>query len=400
MARAALIAFLVALTLSVGVVGMPTAGSPAAEPVPTLDDVAILTLGENTRAGFAMGSMDVATAMAVQHEATAARLDRYALGARLERAPSTDDRKELLFQAATDVEIRIATLRDTERRLRSAYAQRDLDTGPFVRRLALVHARAGELRTTLDTIQRQADEIPEFSLRSRVRLLDAALFGFEAPVRGRLLATFRGDAPPTRLFVQASDQGIVLATIEEGRYVREAHRADNRDTETISAISLNEAAQRTSELYPVAYNTSTSIRTGINGLSAGLFRIDIELREGVITAYLDGATGDVFFEVQERRLDLLGPRPAVSKGANGTEIVVNRSYPGGPLEVAVTDNATGEPLATTVYVDGHGVETGPDGVVWTLTPASVAFEVTAVGPDGNVTVSVRPFQPRSVGTEA
>lgn len=400
MARAVLLALLVGLALPVGVVGAPTDGPRPGPAMGSLDDVAILTLEDGTRADFTTPSMDVGSAVAVQREAAAARLGRYALKARFDRSPSTEVRKAMLFEAATAVEIRIAALRDEERALRAAYVEREIDSGTLVRRLARLHVRAAFLRTNLDAIQDRAAEIPQFSLRNRISQLDAGLFGFEGPVRGHALDVIRGNRSATRLYVRASDQGVVLAMIGDDRFVREAYRADNRDPSTVSRMSLNDAAGRTSELYPVAYNLSNSINTGIQSVSGGLFRIEIELREGFVTAYLDGATEDVFFEVQERRLDLIGARPSAVAAANGTRLVVNRSYAGGPLRVSVVDNRTGGSRQTTVFVDGTRLETGADGTVWTLAPASVSYEVRAVGPGGNVTISVRQLQPTRVDGEA
>lgn len=399
MARTVLITLLVVLALPLGVAGTPAQAEPAATDLASLDDIAILTIGENGRADFVQPSLDIASATALQRESAAARLDRYALQTEFERLSSTEARQALLFEAATDVEIRITSLRNQERALRTDYANRELDSEAFVRRLARIHARVALLRATLQTIGASSEEIPQFSIRSRLRLLDATLFGFEGPVRARALATYRGEAAPPRLFVQASDRGVVLAAIREDRYVREAYRADHRDPDSVSGISLSEAAERTSELYPRAYNASVSIRTGISGLSGGLFRIDIELREGSIRAFLDGTTGDVFFEVQERQLDLLGSRPTAVGTANGTQLSVARSYPGGPIEIAVTDNETGEPVRAEVIVGESTFETGSDGVVWTLAPAPVTFDVRAVRPSGNVTITVRPVTPPTVTTE-
>lgn len=399
MARAVLLALLIGLALPAGVVAMPT-GTGGADTAPvSLGDIAILTLGDGTRADFTTPSTDVATAVAIQREAAGARLDRYALRERFDRSASTEVRKAMLFEAATAVEIRITALRDAERALREAYVEREVDSDTLVRRLARLHARAELLRTDLDAIQARAAEIPEFSLRNRISQLDAGLFGFEGPVRGHALAIIRGDQRPTRFYVRASRQGAVLAMIEDDRFVREAYRADNRDPATVGRMSLNDAADRTSELYPVAYNLSNSINTGIQSVSGGLFRIEIELREGFVTSYLDGATRDVFFEVQERRLDLIGPRPSAVGVANGTRLVVNRSFAGGPLRISVTDNRTGSPRGATVFVDGTRLETGDDGTVWTLAPASVSYEVRAVGPGGNVTISVRQLQPTRVDGE-
>lgn len=396
MGRAVLLAVLLVLALPLGVAGAPTGDQ--AETAGGPGDVAILTLNGTSRASFATPTVDVGTALAVQRDAGAAQLERYALDERFQNTDGTEARQTLLFESATAVEIRIAALRDQERAIRTAYANREVDTETYVRQLAVLGARVGELRATLDRIQAHADDIPEFSIRRRVQLLDAALYGFEGPVRARVRATMRGDAPPTRLFVSVSGSGVVLSTIENGRHVREAYRADHRDTETVGGMTLNEAAERSEILYPDAYNTSTSIRTGIIGLSGGLYRLDIELRQGVVTAYLDGATRNVFFESQGRRLDLLDPRPAVVGSDNGTRLVVNRTYPGGPLRVTVTANATGQPRQVPVVVQGTRLETGDDGTLWTLGPAA-PYQVTAVGPQGNVTVSVRPLEPTPVAAE-
>lgn len=395
MGRAVLLALLVVLGLPLGVAGVST-GTPAAQA--DLPDVAILTLNGTARSSFATQSVDVAMAQAVQHDAATARLERYALEERFDNTGTTDARKRLLFESRTAVEIRIANLRDDERALRAAYAARDIDTETFVRRLVRIHARVSGLRAQLDAVQELADDIPEFSIRAQVRLLDASLFGFEGPVRERALAAMRGDEAPFRLFVGVSEDGVAVSAIDDGRYVREVYRADNRDTETVSGLSINEAAALAQALYPDAYNSTTSIRTGIDGLSGGLYRLEIELREGMITAFMDGATRTIFFEVQERRLDLLGPRPSVVGTAEGTRLVVNRSYAGGPLRIAVTDAATGEPIQATVVVEGTPLETGVDGTRWALAPGG-PFEVTAVGPRGNVTVSVRPLAPTPVTGE-
>jgi len=400
MVRTVLIALLVALALPLGVAGASAnSGSPDAD-LASLDEISILTIGEDSRTSFARPTLDIGTATALQREAAKARLERYAIESELARSTSTEARQALLLEAATDVEIRISTLRDRERTLRTAYANREIGTGTFVRQLAMIHARVGLLRTTLNVIGANAEKVPEFSMRSRLQLLETALFGFEGPVRERALAALSGKQAASRLFVRASNRGVVLATIENGEYVREAYRADHLDPETVSGISLSEAADRTSEFYPVAYNSSVSLRIGTPGLSGGLFRIDIDLREGSIEAFLDRATQDVFFEVQKRELDLLGPRPTVAETANGTRLVVARTYGGGPMEIRVTDNETGDPLQRTVLVAGTELETGTDGTAWTLAPSTVTFEVRVLGPTGNVTTTVRPFSPVSVTSES
>lgn len=390
MVRAAALALLLALALPMGVSADPTAGGPEA---PSVHDVATLTLNGSTSAGFATTSLDVSTAMTVQREATASRLDRYALDERLENAASTEARQQLVVEAASTLEIRIDALRADERQLRAAFAAGEIDADTLLRRQARILARASELLTTLDRLQGHAAAIPQFSLNGRIQLLNSKLIGYRGPVRERALATATGAAPATRVAVAASTDGVVLSMLDGTRYVREAYRADQRTPNRVSRFTLDAAASRAFELYPVAYNRSQDLGFGQNidgDLGGNLYLVSFSMPAGTIDAYLDDGTRNVFFEVQERRVDRLGPRPAVEGAANGTRLTVNRTYAGGPLQVTVVDNATGEPRQTTVVVADHSVETGSEGTAWTLGPSGV-FQVTAVGPDGNVTVTVRPL---------
>lgn len=398
MARAALLALLLALSLPMGAAAAPTGPGAA---TPDLHEVAVLTLNGSPNAGFATASVDVSTAMAVQRAAADSRLDRYALAERLESSASAEAEAARLSRATTEAEGRITTLRDDARSLRSAYAEGTIDAETYLRRLARLNARAAELRTTLDRLQAHADELPGFSLNGRAQLLESKLIGYGGPVRERALGAATGAAPPTRVSVIGSSNGVALAMLDGNRYVREAYRVDQRTPDSVSSFDLAEAASRAFELYPVAYNQSQQpgFGTNIDGSVGGnLYRVRLTIPTGSIEAYLDDGTRNVFFEVQQRRVDLLEARPSVTAAANGSRLTVNRAYAGGPLEVSVVDEASGEPLEATVVVAGHAVETGPDGTAWTLTPAN-RFEVTAVGPGGNVTVTVRPLVPTSVTDE-
>lgn len=401
MVRAVVLALLLALALPMGAAAVPAGGGGTATVAPSIHDIAILTLNGSSQAGATTASVDVSTAMAVQREAAASRLDRYALAERLDNTPASEDREALLLAAIRDVEIRLDALRGDERALRVAYASDRIDARTFVRGLARVHARAGHLRASLDHIRDEADDIQQFSLNGRIQLIEAKLIGYYGPVRGQALAASVGEGPPTRVAVTASEDGAVLAMLDGVRYVREAHRADQRTPGTVSSFSIDEAAERAFEIYPVAYERSRQPGFGQNidgSVGGNLYLVRFSMPAGTINAYLDDGTRNVFYEVQERRVNLLGPRPSVTATANGTRLAVNRSYPGGPLQLRVADNATGEPLRTTVVVGDTSVETDADGSAWTLAPAA-PVQVTAVGPEGNVTVSVRPLTPTSAAGE-
>lgn len=398
MGRAVLLALLIVLALPLGVAGAPTSDQSATGH--DLADVAILTLNETQRSSFTTTSVDVGTSLAVRHDAGDARIDRYALDERLRTVPGAEGRETLLLESLTAVERRITALHDEERALRAAYAARELDPATYVRRLARINAQAGELRLRLDRIRTHADLLPQSGMESRIQLAEAALFGLEGPVRQQSFEAVSGADSPTQVYVEVSESGVVLSAIGDGRFVRETYRADNLDAETAGRTSFSEAVAITERLYaPYAYNQSLTDRNELIGREGGIYLFTMGLREGLVSAYIDGSTGDAFFEVQERQLDLLPARPTATGAANGTRVEVHRTFPGGPLQVVVADNETEVPRQVPVHVAETRLETGPDGTVWTLGPG-LPFQVTAEGPRGNVTVSVRPLPPTPVGAEA
>jgi hypothetical protein len=167
------------------------------------------------------------------------------------------------------------------------------------------------------------------------------LIGLYSPVVARTWAASRGETSPVWVFSEATADGVILSTVDGDQYIRTAYRADRRDFETSESFTLDQAVRRTAELYPVAYNSSNSLRTGISGRGEGLYQIDIELEERSLTAFLDSDTREVFYEIHRVRLDRIAQTEGDVVTENGTNLRVTNTFPGGPLSVAVTENATG-----------------------------------------------------------
>lgn len=392
MARTALLASAVVLLLVTATSAAPAA--PAAEPNYPGDDAAILTLDTSATAGFTTQSLDIGTAIATGHEEASAHLNRYARDEAYKAAASDEARRRVLREATGALEVAVASLMADERALRTEYANGSITSGEFVRGLIQNTARARQFQTEIDRIETRSIEVGQVTLRGQLETLSTTLVAFDGPVRTRAAAALRGDSSPVRVYVDVSRNGVVLAAITDTGYVREAYRADLRGRAAAPTFGLDQAVDRAGELYPVAFNNS--LRTGVGFLPGGVYLITVELSDGSINAYLDAETGDIFYEIQERRPDRLSDKPAVSTAANGTRLTVNRMYRGGPLRIATLDNATGTPISTSVVVDGERFTTGSDGTFWTVVPPEPWFTVTAVGTTGNVSLIVEPMEPRSV----
>ena len=404
MARAALLALLVACAF----VGTAAGGSPPTQtaPPPQIDDgngadVAMLGLDGTTRSEVLTQGVDVSTAVATQRETASSAIDRRAMQLAFDRAEDDQARRELLFEAATDVEIAISALRSQQRGIRSDFVNGTIGSHEYARSRAVANARADELRSDLTVIRELAGRVPQFSMRSRLGTLEATLITFSGPVSDHVQSTIDGRTDGTRVYVAVSPNGSSLSVIEDGQYLRETARSDLWTPDTAVLIGFDEVISRVAEVYP-AFNTSRA-SGGISTLGpegtdlapAGLYRINIQYQDRTTAAYLDGDTRNVFYEVQRVRLASMQPGPAVSEVENGTRLAVNRTFDGGPLRIAVADNATGTPADVPVLVDDDRYQPGSDGVVWALAPEGRA-EVVALGPTGNVSVTVVPVRPNYV----
>lgn len=403
MARAVLVALLVACSLVGTAIGAPpapqsTPPSELAGPHSTaqFDDdrpptVEMLGLDGPTRSDVSTQGVDVSTAVTIQREAARSAIDRNTLGVTFERAEDEQARRQLLFEAATDVEIAISELRSDQRDVRADYVNDTTTSSAYVQSRAMADVRTEQLLADLEVIQRYADQVPQISMRSRLEALRVALTGADGPVTDRIRATTVGEEPAVETYAAASPDGRVLAVVSEDEYVREAYRSDVWTPDTTSGIGFAQAEERTKELYPVAFNSSRNLRAGMNEHGAGTYEITLAVQEGDIVTYLDGDTRNVFFEVQRFRLALLEPGPSIIERDNGTRLAVNRTHDGGPLRVATFDNVTGTPTDVPILIGENRYRTGSDGVVWAVAPGG-RTSVVAIGERGNASVIAAPLR--------
>lgn len=391
-----------------------------ADPVGPPSAVALpITGGENTTAYLDIDPSDVESsrfATATIDVGGAAALDRAELEGRhayfdivesFTAAETTADRQAALELAFDRLETHVASLERRERTALAAFNRGDMSPRTYLRELAVIDASADALSDPLAQTYEYTDSMRNPPVPpERIAELKSRLVGLRGPVRDRTAAAMRGESDRLRVFVETSDTGVVLATVSGSefnrQYVREAYLPTARDPDgtdqfrTERGYNLEAARDRASELYPWTFAnagpTSTGLRTGEPYLyRAGVYSISVDhphgtAGQGDLVTYLDGATGQVFREIQFKDVSdvpIASPRSNLSEGLR---VEVNRTHVGGPLSVRVTENATGTPVAARVSLDGEPVgTTGADGLLWTVAPRE-SFTVTASAGDRNVTV--------------
>lgn len=366
---------------------------------------AMLTLGEDadeTRA-FARPTLDVGTALAVQKDAMDSELSIRSLDAQFEGAETRGDRRDLLLKYATYIDTRRSELAAREKTARESFRNGSISGEVYVQKLVLIQARAQNLQQEIDRVRDYESEVSEFSLIGLLGPFEKQLLSYRGPVVDRATGSSFGTASPIRVYVSAAENGIVLSMIEDGSYVREAFREDLRNLDDEGQLTQEQAKRIVERTYPWATNNSFgSSWRGFN--PEGYHYRETEYEHGLIISYIDVSGEAVFKEHQTKYLtpsaasrndrELTMPRgPGVTANESGLLLTVNRSYPGGPMYVALQDNETGEFVEGTVAIDGETVgQTSADGGLWTLSPAG-SFNVSAASGLNVVSVQTRATRP-------
>ena len=340
--------------------------------------------------------IDLGPALNFDANETGYRLKTLATVERIESAPTTDARQRLLLGEVNRIEQRVISLRSAQAETIAAYGDGDISSRVLLLRLAAIDAEARALDARRERLAALASETSGFDLDgSRLASLGVILDTFTGPVRSHVVSVVRGDAPATRFSVSSGDDSVVLTVLEGNTWVREAYRGDLRGT---GFIEPEDAENATARSYPLIWQTKQN-STGIIG-SGGTYLVRVSHRQGSLAAFVtngegDGDTARVFKEFQRRPLSSMASGEAITDVRDGLRLTVNRSHPGAPLRVRLTEAATGDPVDANITVGLEGGEsdlvgaTGPDGELWTLTPRGETT-VTAIRGNSVVIVSFDP----------
>lgn len=389
-----------------GVYQAPERTDVTSQPLPNVETVENttnqLTLpdGEVRRSSYNSSGIDIGTATAAwsaqlhhQHEART-------FEERFQRAGGSDARARLVANHLSTIEAREQALDERQDRAIARYASGEVSAAEFLRTRLLVNAEASELLETLDRVATAPDTAPEYSLNesvtTRLRSVEGELRTLTGPIGSQLHS---GDATDQTIYIEASDNGYMLATVTEDEYVRETRLDGARDaslTDEFRETALNDgdpetdrldvADERAADLYPWLYERQRPSFTFYG--SSGIYELTAIHPNGELTAYLDGGTTDVFFEEQFRQLSSVRTR-ATAREVDGTlAVTVRQSSATGPLLVSTANNETGAAIDGTVSINGQPVgATGSDGVLWTVEPRG-AYTVTITTDTRNTSVVV------------
>ncbi len=343
-----------------GVSGETSSGIELSE-----EEIRMVGIGHVDRSDFVVQTPNLANSISIDRKIVSSEFSKYIVSEGISLANEDEEKREILFQAATEVEIESAEIIGRFREIQNRWKSGWIGSDEFTRELILISTEAEVLVDLLDYIEKEAENVPQMELRGRIRMLKEKLIPFEGPVRDHLIDVTRGESQIGSIYIAVSERGMVLATIKNGKYLREAYVWDQESSS--GGISLDEAISRTATLYPIAYGPEVSQQTGIMSKGRG-YQIKIGFESGSLTSYLDGGTRNVFYEIQERKLGVVEPGSKIKFIEDGTKVVIGRSFVGGPLKVEVYDENTGGTAPAMMLIGTSREEKINRGGTWILAP--------------------------------
>lgn len=400
--------------------------NPAAVPdttVSSLNTTAILTVPANERQEEAQSqaALDVSASLALENDRLSGRYQRLLLDERFNAIESPALRQTTVSAATRVIERGIERLSTRQQSSIAAYNNGSLTAHEFLRDLAVIDERAGQLSLATDRVVARSQSTPGAtvdgqSVSSWAQDRDLELATLQGPVRDQIQEALNGNhtdqgtrATPTGasravdeqggqrqfptplpVYVETSNRGVMLATVVDGEYYRELSLSRQRNATGDRLSDVDAIFNRVAELYPWA--SAHSRTTGLTGSrQSELSGITIGHSHGELTTFLNLSTGRVVAEHQRKTLGSVPTADPVNATRGGVRLSVERTQPTGPLHLSLATPG-GEPIDGTVRVDGGpAIQTGTDGEHWTVAPDGRA---TVVARANNETVRVRlPPQP-------
>jgi hypothetical protein len=366
----------------------------------------VLTLpqGEIQRSTTENQHVDLGPAIGFATNASDQRIETLTVIEEVERVESARGRTQRLAAALDTIEQRTAALREREQAAIQAYGEGETTPRAFLIDLARIDAEASALDDRRARLIGLADGNDDVDIdRGRTAALERRLQALRGPVREHAREVLQGQQPTNRFFVATGPDSLVLATITEDTYVREAYRGDRYNPGGGGDIGPQRALEITAESYPLLWELRQD-NTDVIG-SNGNYLVRMPHERGSLEAFVDGESRAVYKEFQTRPLASFEHARTTTATRDGLGLTANYTYPGGPVRIRLVDAESGAPENANVTISERGQESellgrsGRTGTLWTLAPQG-EYTVTAIRGNDVVVLTVAPIQPPRAGRNA
>ncbi len=313
----------------------------------------------------------------------------YVFDERMSEANSEAEERAVIREEVSRLDDEVSSLRDREETVYDEYIDGEIDEREAVTELVRNHQRAVALEASIEELESEAQLVSGIGIGEDLEILQVQATAIQGPVREHVVEVHQGKATGSLVHIEADETGVVLSTVDDTDYLREAHRPDHRSLDTdeddYELVSLGDGEQRLEELYPrMLENARLNVGDGQYQTITG----SVAHASHSATIYLDQGTAGVYKEDQTLRLSAVETVVGETEAEDGYELELNRTYPGGPMKATLTDSA-GEPVDDAeITVGGTSVGATDEGERWFVAPHGSTTVVAAV--DENATVGGDP----------
>ena len=337
------------------------------------------------RRSYERANVDVGSAVA----ASATRLDgkhrERTLEERLTSRPDDGSQRLAVAEAAlADAQARMNRLDARHEALFRGYNNGTLSAAGFLRQLARLEAEVTAHTAYLDAIEadtlRYVDGAPS-NFETRLSTTRTRTVTLPGPLADRISAALSGTADPAVFFAEGVDDALILGTVDDGRFYRQATVRDAYRPAEANTLTIEGALQRARELYTWVYSGGQGFQPEIGRSGPGLYRFSADHPQGSLVSYISSSTTDAFHEIHRLDAADIPVYRTARNGTDGLNLTVTTTTVTGPMRVETVTPA-GIQRNATVLIDGEPVgTTGRDGTLWTVRPSGT-FTLTVVGEDG------------------
>lgn len=345
--------------------------------------------------------VDVTSAASIGAQKLHSEYDRRRNAEQLDISNATR-REEIATVQIDRIEERFETIARQQAQLYESYANNEISARLLLRNVAILQVVA---ETQVENYEQAAAQT-ELSIE-RLSQLETFASGLtpKQPIVDQVTEMARTAESTTPVYLQAGSGGLVIAAVVDERFVRQAMVLGERDfdgkdqfklaqdisiedEEWATPVGYEGALSRFAELYPWAYDITTTGTAGQPNLFSRIYGVEDTNPQGRITAYFDSATKNVFHENQYGFVSDYSIEETVTNSTDAGTVTLRLTHESGPLQVTVTDGSR-EMTDVAIKINDQQIgSTDEDGNLWTVQPLA-PFEVTVTTPDGErITVAV------------
>ncbi|GAA0223367.1 hypothetical protein ACFFQF_08835 [Haladaptatus pallidirubidus] len=350
-----------------------------------------LSLGTPDRTGTDAPSTSLGAALEMNRNEVETQSRIYELDEKLSNTNNDQERHYELRQYRFEIGSRLSSLKYTEQEIRTKFNDGEISSEEYLRRLAVLHAKSENVERSIQYMEARGQDVPQFTPRAWT--LKAELIPLKGAIRESAINQYTGQTESRTIYVATTDTGVVLSSISGNQYVREAYLSENRNINGTNQLLAQEAQNITETQYPWAKENNNGEISTNSRFGTGIFVTTLPHEQGVVKAVLDGKTEKIFRETQYGYLTGDSHIPygeVVQNNTTDHQLTVNRTYPGGPLRINVTDG-NGNAVDSRITIGDREIgKTGSDGVLWTIAPRRTST-VSSTHGTTTLNVTVTPY---------